>query len=148
MRQFHISSGSKKLGYLIFLLPLVEIAGFIIVGHWLGVLGTIGLVMLTSFFGMLLLNPAVRLIHSGNPTEQLIVSKISGILLFLPGFFTDTLGLLLLFPGFRVMLGKCLIKFQFKDFSNFQEGFSSKTQKPEDSEAIEGECWQDDNKKD
>ena len=70
----------------IFLYVYIEISIFIQVAHVLGVLLTLVLVIFTSVIGMSLVrNQSVSLI-------------IAGLLLLLPGFFTDFLGLLLLLP--------------------------------------------------
>lgn len=150
MKQFQIHSQFRGLGYLIFLLPLLEIAGFILVGHWLGVMRTIGLILLTSFCGILLMKPSAGALSSQNPMEQLVkggFSKISGILLFLPGFFTDCLGLLLLVPAVRAVLLKRLLKSQMKGFGDFkqwqQPQNQSKSNVLQDDDVIEGEFWQD-----
>ncbi|MBZ4022082.1 hypothetical protein CKO11_06375 [Rhodobacter sp. TJ_12] len=99
----------------LFGLPLLEIGLFVEIGGWLGLWGTLGEVLLTIMLGATVLrsqgaraqtnlraamegigNPAVPLAH-----EALIL--LAGGLLMLPGFFTDTLGLLLLLPPVRAL---------------------------------------------
>ena len=97
----------------IILFPFVEIAGFIIVGQAIGVLPTLGLIMLTAVIGAFLLriqgfsvlqrlNAAVN--EGGDPSRDLIhgaMIVVAGILLLIPGFVTDILGFLLFIPPVR-----------------------------------------------
>jgi len=95
------------------ILPLVEITFFILASDVLGLGLTIGLVLLTTLVGAWLLRylgftafqrlqeslalqkyPEVRLFNA-------VCLFASAILLIVPGFFTDSLGLLLFLPGLR-----------------------------------------------
>lgn len=101
------------LGLFILLLPLLEIAGFVVVGRQIGVLATIGLVLLSGFVGALLLRiqgigvlariqDEVKQGH--DPSRQLIhglMIMLAGILLMIPGFVSDIVGLLLFIPPVR-----------------------------------------------
>ncbi len=94
-------------------LPLVEIAGFVIVGDAIGVLPTIGLVILTGIAGSLLLriqgfgvmNRITAEMKAGrDPSRELahgVMVLVAGVLLLLPGFFTDIIGILLFIPPVR-----------------------------------------------
>lgn len=96
------------LGYL-----MLEIAGFILVGDALGVLPTLGLILLSGVVGAVLMRAQglavfnrVRLeAASGRvPGRELVhgfMILLAGILLLLPGFFTDAFGLLLFLPPVR-----------------------------------------------
>lgn len=98
---------------LFLIVPLVEIALFITVGGWLTLWPTLGLVLLTGIIGTALMrwqgmqvlaelrgdmgqmsNPLSPLAHGA-----LIV--VAGLLLLTPGFFTDTIGFLLMVPAVR-----------------------------------------------
>lgn len=93
--------------------PLIEIALFIQVGGWLTLWPTLGIVVLTAILGSWLVRSqgvmALNRVRSSfselsDPTEPLAhgaMILIAGVLLLTPGFFTDTLGFLLLFPPFR-----------------------------------------------
>ncbi len=93
-----------------FLYVYVEISIFIQVAHVLGVLLTLILVIFTSVVGMSLVRNQgfknlmlmqQRMSVGESPAAEMIKSVsliISGLLLILPGFFTDFLGLLLLLP--------------------------------------------------
>lgn len=93
-----------------FLYVYIEISIFIQVAHVLGVFLTLILVILTSLMGISLVrNQGLKnlmlmqqkMAAGENPAGEMIKSVsllIAGMLLILPGFFTDFLGLLLLLP--------------------------------------------------
>ena len=95
---------------------LIEVAGYIDV--W----PTIGLVMLTAVIGVALLKRqgvatltrGVSRLNAGEvPATEMaegILLAVAGALLITPGFFTDTVGFLLLFPPTRVPLAQLLLK--------------------------------------
>lgn len=91
------------------LLPLVEIALFVVVGGWIGVWATLALVVGTTLAGALVLRRlgrrAVEDLRRGTgrgiAPGDLALRTLAGILLILPGFLTDVLGLLLLVPPLR-----------------------------------------------
>jgi UPF0716 protein FxsA len=95
------------------LLPLAEIAGFVIVGQAIGLWATLGLIVLTSIVGALLLriqglgmiNRISKDSRAGiNPGRELVhgaMIVVAGFLLLLPGFITDVIGLLLFIPFVR-----------------------------------------------
>lgn len=101
---------------LFLIIPLVEIALFITVGGWLTLWPTLGLVVLTGVIGTALMrwqgmqvlaqlrgdlgqlkNPLSPLAHGA-----LIV--VAGLLLLTPGFFTDSIGFLLMVPQVRAFI--------------------------------------------
>lgn len=103
-------------------LPLVEIALFVTLGARLGLWLTLAWVLLTAVGGVLVLRSLAR---SGSGMAQAdfvegfrgrmaedplspIVDQgliaVAAMLLILPGFFTDTLGILLLIPPLRKMV--------------------------------------------
>lgn len=98
------------------LIPLIEIALFVTIGSRIGLWPTLGLVLLTATLGTLLVrrqglatlrevqrslnglaDPAAPLAHGA-------MILLAGFLLITPGFFTDTLGVLLLVPAVRAAL--------------------------------------------
>lgn len=93
--------------------PLAEIAGFVIVGREIGVLSTIALIILTAVAGSILLRiqgfGALRRVQEEvaagrDPGRQLAngaMILLAGLLLLLPGFITDIMGLLLFIPPVR-----------------------------------------------
>jgi UPF0716 protein FxsA len=94
-------------------LPLLEIASFIVVGQQIGVLATISLVIFTTILGAVLLrvqgfglmSRVRQTIEAGGVPGREVVHGfmilVAGILLVAPGFVTDTLGLLLFIPAVR-----------------------------------------------
>lgn len=98
---------------LFILLPLAEIAGFIFVGSKIGIAATLGLTVLTTIAGFVLLRiqgagilqklrDASR--EGANPGRELIhgaMIVVAAFLLIVPGFLTDIIGLLLFLPFIR-----------------------------------------------
>ncbi|HEX4500524.1 MAG TPA: FxsA family protein [Scandinavium sp.] len=94
----------------VFLYVYIEISIFIQVAHVLGVLMTLLLVIFTSVIGMSLVRNQgfknfmlmqQKMQAGESPAAEMIKSVsliIAGLLLVLPGFFTDFLGMLLLLP--------------------------------------------------
>lgn len=93
--------------------PLLEIAGFVLVGRQVGVLATVGLVVLSGLVGAILLRVQgfgtlarirAELAAGRDPGREIahgVMILVAGILLLLPGFVTDVLGLLLFVPPIR-----------------------------------------------
>ncbi|MGV3650479.1 MAG: FxsA family protein [Devosia sp.] len=100
----------------IVLLPLVEIALFILVGQAIGLVPTLLLVIAAAIGGAVLLRwqglsvvSRMRMTMSQGQLPARAIADtmligIAGMLLFLPGFFTDILALLLLVPAVRTAL--------------------------------------------
>lgn len=97
--------------------PLVEIGLFVTLGAKLGLWLTLGWVILTGVLGVLLLKGMAqagretlrRGFQEGlqdplSPLAHRALVGVAGVLLILPGFFTDTLGLVLLLPPVRALL--------------------------------------------
>lgn len=101
-------------------LPLLEIAGFVVVGRQIGVLGTIGLVLLSGVVGAMLLRrqglgalrrAQMEAATGGSPDREIVhgtMILLAGILLMIPGFVTDIIGLLLFIPAVREQAWKAL----------------------------------------
>jgi UPF0716 protein FxsA len=100
--------------------PIVEIAVAVQVAHHIGWLNTVGLLFVFSVAGVWLARlegfGVIRRVQDqlenrAVPTNELIEGAlvfVAGMLLFVPGFVTDALGLLLLFPLTRHMAGRWL----------------------------------------
>jgi len=94
-------------------LPLLELYVLIQVGSDIGGLNTIVLCLLTAFIGgmlirwqglMTLIDAQKHMAAGDLPAEHAfhgILLALAGLLLFTPGFITDTAGFLLLFPPMR-----------------------------------------------
>lgn len=95
------------------LLPLLEIAGFVIVGGWIGLWPTLALVVLAAMAGVVLIRAQGaglafdlrgemgRMRDPLSPMAHRAMKVLAGILLILPGFVTDIVALLLLVPPLR-----------------------------------------------
>ena len=93
--------------------PILEIALFIQVGGWLGLVPTLAVVVATAALGTWLVRRQglaelarvqTSLAELRDPTRPLAHGAMilaSGLLLLTPGFFTDAVGFALLVPGVR-----------------------------------------------
>ncbi|VAW19150.1 FxsA protein [hydrothermal vent metagenome] len=103
--------------FLLFLIvPIIEIGIFIIVGQliglWLTLAGVVVTALLGSFIiriqGFSLIREIQQLMAAGVlPTRQIadgLILAIAGALLLTPGYFTDTIGFLLLVPQIRTLI--------------------------------------------
>ena len=130
---------------LIISIPIIEIYLFIKIGSQIGTLSTISLIFMTAFVGVLyaryegfntLKSGMSQLIKNELPIYEIISGAalaFAALLLILPGFATDVLGLLIIFPPTR--------KFFLK---NVSKNYSKKVKEKQDfidgeSEDIEGE---------
>lgn len=102
-------------------LPLVEIGLFVTLGAKLGLWLTLGWVLLTGVLGVLLLKGMAlggreslrQGVREGlddplSPLAQRALAGVAAMLLILPGFFTDALGLVLLLPPVRALIVRVL----------------------------------------
>ncbi|SCM77868.1 FxsA [uncultured Pleomorphomonas sp.] len=107
---------SPYLPVLLIAWPIAEIATLIWVGGHLGVINTVGLVLLAAFGGLalfryvgfgLLRRVQAELSGGRMPTGTLLegfVVLVAGMLLILPGFLSDVLAFLLLFAPVRRLI--------------------------------------------
>ena len=98
---------------LLLIVPLAEIAAFVIIGREIGVFWTLAMVFVTAVVGSILLRvqgfgliariqreseagrvPGRELVHG-------VMILVAGVLLLTPGFITDTIGFLLFVPAIR-----------------------------------------------
>lgn len=101
-------------------IPLIEIAMFILIGNAIGLWPTLAGVLLTALLGALLIRwQGLRLMEDIRatlgrgqlPARQLadaMMVGIAGALLLAPGYFTDVLGILLLIPAVRTWVYRFL----------------------------------------
>ena len=121
----------------IILIPIIEIYLFIKIGAQIGALNTILLILFTAATGIIYARyEGLNTLRAG--FTQMIINKtpayemISGaaiafgaLLLIIPGFATDILGFLMIFPLTRKLIfGKVSTKFQSQkeDKNNFIDG--------------------------
>lgn len=102
--------------------PIVELAVIIQVGHAIGVLNTIGLLLLVSFVGSWLVKregmAVWRRFHDqveagAVPSREIadgVMILLAGALLISPGFVTDVFGVLLLLPPVRAVVRAALLR--------------------------------------
>ena len=111
----------------IILIPIIEIYLFIKIGSQIGAFSTISLIFVTAFVGIIyarheglntLKSGFSQLVKNELPTYEIITGAtiaFAALLLILPGFATDTLGFLLIFPLTRkLILGNYLGKLKKK----------------------------------
>ena len=118
---------------LLVIVPIIEIYLFIKVGLYIGAFNTILLILLTAIIGIMyvryegfntLRSGMSQLIKNQIPVYEIISGAalaFAALLLILPGFATDLIGLLLIFPPTR--------KLFFKKVSN---NYSDKNNKKQD----------------
>lgn len=122
------------------LLPLAEIACFILVGRRIGLMPTLGLVVLSGVAGIVLMRiqgfgVLARIRQSGRqgraPGKELLDAAmilIAGILFIIPGFLTDIVGLTLFLPPVRTFLWNRLMRnMVVVDIGNMQGGTRPQT---------------------
>jgi UPF0716 protein FxsA len=98
---------------LVLAMPVVEIAVLIAVGGEIGVLATLGLLFASAVLGIVLVRVQglstvqrirAELERGGSPGRDLVhgmMILVAGILLIIPGFVSDVIGLLLFLPPVR-----------------------------------------------
>ena len=119
---------------LILLVPIVEIYLFIKIGSQIGAFNTISLILITAVIGIYYaryegLNTLRSGISQMIKNEMPIYEIISGaaiafaaVLMILPGFLTDFLGIIIIFPWTRKLLFKNIKINKQKKEKNFIEG--------------------------
>ena len=97
----------------ILFIPIIEILLFILFGDFLGFFLVVFLIIITGAFGLILLKSNINL----NDIKELalepnewVYKKIAGLLLIIPGFFTDFLGLILLMKNLRSFVWNLIVK--------------------------------------
>ena len=121
----------------IILVPIVEIYLFIKIGSNIGAFNTISLIFITAIIGVIyaryeglntLKSGFTQLVKNEVPAYEIISGAaiaFASFLLILPGFATDLIGFLLIFPLTRKLIfGNISKKFQKKDNqkNNFIDG--------------------------
>ena len=122
----------------IILVPIIEIYLFINIGSQIGAFNTISLIFITAIIGIIyaryeglntLKSGFTQLVKNELPAYEIISGAIiafAAVLLIIPGFMTDVIGFLLIFPLTRKLILK-----------NFSSKFKVKTKK--DENFIDGE---------
>jgi len=116
----------RNLFIALLIVPLVELAAFLLSGKLIGIPETLILVVVTSLLGAFILKKeGVKAIR--NVQEQLSLGSlpgdailngfcvlIGGIFMLLPGFLSDIVGALLLLPPTRKLCKKLLLHYMQK----------------------------------
>ena len=112
----------------IILVPIIEIYLFIKIGGQIGAFNTISLIFITAIIGVIyaryeglntLRSGFSQLIKKETPTFEIVSGAaiaFAALLLIIPGFLTDILGFILIFPITRKLL-----------FNKFTKKFNSET---------------------
>lgn len=101
--------------------PLIEIGLFVVIGGRIGLLATLAVVLLSAVLGVLILRREaargpVRLRRGLSSLRDAaaigggLFRGIAAVLLILPGFLTDLLGLILLLPPVQALLAAALLR--------------------------------------
>ena len=114
-------------------IPLLEIYLFIKIGSYIGAFNTVSLILITAIVGIIyaryegfhtLRSGMSQLIKNEIPVYEIISGAalaFAALLLILPGFATDLMGLILIFPPTRKLILK-----------NFSKKYTSKNKKKKD----------------
>ncbi len=139
--------------YSIFVVLLIECAIFSWVGHYFGLWATVLCIIITAIIGVVMIRRQGfitigllqgKLKGGQFPTSELIEGlwiSLVGLLLILPGFFSDFLGLLLILKVFR-----SLFKFKFLQELFLKKTFNTK-QYSDTANIIDGEFYEINNPK-
>jgi len=115
-------------------IPLIEIYLFIKVGSFIGAFNTISLILITAIIGIVyaryegfntLRSGMSQLVKNQLPVYEIISGAalaFAALLLILPGFATDFLGFLLIFPPTRKLLFK-KVRNKYPDQNNKKQDF-------------------------
>ena len=125
---------------LIIFIPIIEIYLFIKIGSQIGALATISLIFLTAFVGVLyaryegfntLKSGMSQIIRNELPIYEIVSGAalaFAALLLILPGFATDVLGLLIIFPLTRKFFLKNVSKNYSKKVKEKQDFIDGKSE--------------------
>ena len=130
-------------------IPIIEIYLFIKIGSYIGAFTTISLIFITAFVGVIyaryegfntLRSGMTQMIQNKMPVYEIISGAalaFAALLLIIPGFATDFLGLLIIFPPSRKLM-----------FRNLSDKFEKKNDNDKNikKDFIEGEFEDKDEK--
>tara|TARA_B100000214_G_C23857490_1_gene576418 strand:- start:361 stop:780 length:420 start_codon:yes stop_codon:yes gene_type:complete len=119
---------------LIIIIPLIEIYLFIKIGSQIGAFNTISLILITALLGVwyaryegfnTIKSGIKQLMNNELPLYEIVSGAalaIAALLLILPGFATDLIGLVIIFPLTRKILFGSVTK-NYKDNKNKSERY-------------------------
>ena len=144
----------RMLPIILLIIPIAEIAVFILVGQYIGLLPTLGLILATAVIGAALLRiQGFSILRSLSieanagrvPSRELVhgaMVVVAGILLITPGFITDCIGFLLFIPPVRDFIWS-LVKSRITVFTRFTgppssgASWSSGTDQPQQGPVVD-----------
>ena len=119
---------------IILLVPIIEIYLFIKIGSQIGAFNTISLIIITAVFGLYyakyeglntLKSGVQQIVKNELPIYEIVSGAalaFAALLMILPGFLTDIIGLLIIFPWTRRLFFKNISKKKQNNKKNFIEG--------------------------
>ena len=119
---------------LIFIIPVIEIYLFIKIGSQIGAFNTISLIIITAVVGLYyakyeglntLRSAVSQLVKNEIPINEIISGAalaFAALLMILPGFLTDVIGLIIIFPWTRNIFLKKITINKKNNNKNFIEG--------------------------
>ena len=119
---------------IILLVPIIEIYLFIKIGSQIGAFNTISLILITAVFGLYyakyeglntLKSGVQQIVKNELPIYEIVSGAalaFAALLMILPGFLTDIIGLLIIFPWTRRLFFKNISKKKQNNKKNFIEG--------------------------
>ena len=119
---------------IILLVPIIEIYLFIKIGSQIGAFNTISLIIITAVFGLYyakyeglntLKSGVQQIVKNELPIYEIVSGAalaFAALLMILPGFLTDIIGLLIIFPWTRRLFFKNISKKKQHNKKNFIEG--------------------------
>lgn len=138
-----------RLLFAIFMIvPLIEIAFFVVIGNAIGLWSTLAGVLITAVAGSLVLRyqglallseiqrTMARGALPGRALGDAMLVGIAGVLLLTPGYFTDILGILLLIPPVRSLIYAWL-KTRIGVVTPVGPGYPGTQQRPSGPETID-----------
>jgi UPF0716 protein FxsA len=149
----------KPVKMLLWVLPVIEVGLFILVAKMLGVFLTLVLLLVTSFLGGWLLRQQAGILQMGKPgfgqagmpdplaLASAPIKMMAAVLLLLPGFFTDILGLILLTPAANKKIMTFFLKSHLKGFASSQNDNvyrPAPSAEVDNGHVIEGTFWKED----
>lgn len=138
-----------RLLFLFIVVPVAELYLLVQVGSRIGLMPTLGLIVLTGFVGATLarwqglsiLSKIQNELRSGRPPALEMLEGamivIGGIVLLTPGILTDLFGFSLLVPGIRKSLAKKIQNNFSKSFTTFSPHSKSSNFKRPDDDVID-----------
>ncbi len=123
--------------FLLLVIPVLEIAAFIVIGQQIGVLATLLMILVTAILGSILLRiqgfQIITRINEATARGELpgrelghgAMILVAGVLLLTPGFITDFLGFVLFIPQARSAIWQMIrtrITILSQPAANFHQG--------------------------